>query len=241
MKDSGYIYIMVNPTINDGQGHQIIKIGYSIDPDKRAKQISTETGVPAPYEVYATYETKLPQKGQELQDKEVHRLIDSLNPDIHYCNREFFQMTAEEGYALLETIAKISNTESRLRKRPKFMRSATKAESIKQNSKAKSFRPVDGFDIIIPEGVQHHDFKSWKDVLVRYVEAVAAAYPDADLVSYNPKFFSHSETELSESACPVLASCGIWVKTCLSKAAIRDLYIKMNEQYPAVSLDITWE
>lgn len=102
----GYIYIMTNPALNG-----MVKIGYAADVELRRRQLST-TALPYEYEVYATYETS-----GRLEDKKLHKLIDNLNPDLRVsCNREFFVMTAESAYELLETIAIISGTTDKLHK-----------------------------------------------------------------------------------------------------------------------------
>ena len=102
----GFIYIMTNPALKD-----MVKIGYATDVDARRKQLST-TALPYEYEVYATYETS-----GNLEDKKLHRMIDNLNPDLRVTsNREFFVMTPEEAYDLLEAIATISGTKDKLKK-----------------------------------------------------------------------------------------------------------------------------
>lgn len=103
----GYIYIMTNPALKG-----MVKIGYAANVEERRKQLST-TALPYPYEVYATYET-----AGNLEDKKIHALIDTLNPDIRITkNREFFAMSPEDAYKLLEAIAEISGTQNRLHRR----------------------------------------------------------------------------------------------------------------------------
>lgn len=102
----GYIYIMTNPALID-----MVKIGYATNVEERRKQLST-TALPYEYEVYATYETN-----GNLEDKKLHQLIDNLNSDLRVSkNREFYVMTPEQAYQLLEAIAIISGTSKKLRK-----------------------------------------------------------------------------------------------------------------------------
>lgn len=102
----GYIYIMTNPSLTN-----MVKIGYAKDVETRRKQLST-TALPTEYEVYATYETS-----GNLEDKKLHKMIDNLNPDLRIAkNREFFIMSPEEAYELLESIATISGTAEKLKK-----------------------------------------------------------------------------------------------------------------------------
>ena len=59
-----------------------------------------------------------------LTDKELHKLIDKLNPDLRTIEnfdgkervKEFYAMSAEDAYSLLECIAKISGTLDRLQR-----------------------------------------------------------------------------------------------------------------------------
>ena len=102
----GYIYIMTNPSLTN-----MVKIGYAKDVETRRKQLST-TALPTEYEVYATYETS-----GNLEDKKLHKMIDNLNPDLRIAkNREFFIMSPEDAYELLESIATISGTAEKLKK-----------------------------------------------------------------------------------------------------------------------------
>lgn len=61
---------------------------------------------------YATYETP-----GNLEDKKLHKMIDNLNPDLRVSkNREFFIMSPEDAFELLEAIAVISGSQDKLRK-----------------------------------------------------------------------------------------------------------------------------
>ena len=103
----GYIYIMTNPCLKD-----MVKIGYATNVEERRKQLST-TALPYEYEIYATYETS-----GKLEDKKLHKLIDNLNPDLRVSkNREFFVMSAEDAYELLESIATISGSQDKLQRK----------------------------------------------------------------------------------------------------------------------------
>ena len=102
----GYIYIMTNPAL-----HDMVKIGYATDVEQRRQQLST-TALPYDYEIYARYETP-----GALEDKKLHKLIDKLNPDLRVSkNKEFFIMSPEDAYELLEAIAAISGPTSKLKR-----------------------------------------------------------------------------------------------------------------------------
>ena len=106
MMAKGFIYIMTNPALKD-----MVKIGYATDVEKRRKQLST-TALPYDYEVYATYETS-----GNLEDLKLHKMIDNLTPDLRVtANKEFYLMTPQEAYELLDAIATISGTKDKLKK-----------------------------------------------------------------------------------------------------------------------------
>ena len=132
----GYIYIMTNPALKD-----MVKIGYATDVEQRRQQLST-TALPYDYEVYATYETS-----GNLEDKKLHKLIDNLNPDLRVSkNREFFIMTPEDAYSLLEAIATISGSQDKLKR-------AKEKADMKQDQKTRK-PPVDFVRCGIPMGAE---------------------------------------------------------------------------------------
>ena len=81
----------------------LVKIGYSNDPEKRRKDLSRPSGIPADFVLYATYAVPV-----ELADKKVHSLITTLNPSLKFSpNREYFKMDPEDAYKILEALAAI--------------------------------------------------------------------------------------------------------------------------------------
>lgn len=114
MKKNGVIYILTNPSFPD-----YVKIGYAQDIEARLKQLNRSETIPFAFRVYAVYHVE-----SKLTDKELHKLIDSLNPDLRTIEnfdgkervKEFYAMSAEDAYGLLECIAKISGTLDRLKR-----------------------------------------------------------------------------------------------------------------------------
>lgn len=110
----GVIYILTNPSFPD-----YVKIGYAKDLEKRMKQLNRSETVPFAFRAYAVYEVE-----SNLTDLVLHDLIDKLNPDLRSIEnfdgkerkREFYAMSPEDAYDLLDSIAKISGTEERLKK-----------------------------------------------------------------------------------------------------------------------------
>ncbi len=110
----GVIYILTNPSFPE-----YVKIGYAHNIEKRLKQLNRSETIPFAFRVYAVYAVN-----SELTDKELHKLIDSLNPDLRTIDnfdgrervKEFYAMSKEDAYSLLESIAKISGTQDRLKR-----------------------------------------------------------------------------------------------------------------------------
>lgn len=121
-------YIMTNPALPN-----MVKIGYAKDVEQRRKQLST-TALPYEYEVYATYETS-----GNLEDKKLHKMIDKLNPDLRVSKgREFFILSPQDAYELMEAIAVISDSQGKLKK-------AKNAENKTSASAQKLRRPPINF------------------------------------------------------------------------------------------------
>ena len=108
---TGYIYILTNKSFNKSD---CIKIGYSdkSNLEERVKALSN-TSVPEPFEVYATYE--VPKIEGNMPDKKIHNMIQILNPSLRMnASREFFEMEPWDAYEMLKSIAEIHGTKDRL-------------------------------------------------------------------------------------------------------------------------------
>lgn len=111
---TGVIYILTNPSFPD-----YVKIGYADNLEKRMDDLNRSETIPFAFRAYAIYEVN-----SRLTDLVLHDLIDKLNPDLRSIDnfdgkerkREFYAMSPEDAYSLLESIAKISGTEDRLKK-----------------------------------------------------------------------------------------------------------------------------
>lgn len=110
----GVIYVLTNPSFP-----QYVKIGYATDVRQRLDELNRSSAVPFAFRVYATYEVD-----SALSDKKLHSILDKLNPELRSTEevdgkrriREFYAMTPEDAYSILEAIAEINNYSHRLKK-----------------------------------------------------------------------------------------------------------------------------
>lgn len=114
MNKSGVIYILTNPSFP-----QYVKIGYATDVKQRLDELNRSTAVPFAFRIYATYEVD-----SALSDKKLHSILDKLNPELRSREevdgkrriREFYAMTPEDAFSILEAIAEINGYHHRLKK-----------------------------------------------------------------------------------------------------------------------------
>ena len=110
----GVIYILTNPSFPE-----YVKIGYADDLKQRLSQLNRSECIPFAFRVYATYEVD-----SRLSDKKIHSIIDRINPELRSIEnfngqkrvREFYAMTPEDAYGILEAMAEIHGYGERLKK-----------------------------------------------------------------------------------------------------------------------------
>lgn len=108
----GCIYIFTNQSFPE-----YVKIGYADDVLARLKQLNSSEAVPFSFHVYATFDVT-----KRLSDKEIHNLIDKLNPELRSKEvvgnkirvREFYHIKPEEIYSAFESMAEVNGTLDRL-------------------------------------------------------------------------------------------------------------------------------
>lgn len=115
-KEEGFIYILTNPAFKE-----YVKIGYTTDVNRRLSELNNKTAIPLSFRVYATYKVQVKDA-----DKQIHRIIDLIDDDKRESEtidgkkriREFYIMSAEEAYAILDAIATINDKKDCLKKWP---------------------------------------------------------------------------------------------------------------------------
>ena len=130
-KSHGVIYILTNPSFPD-----YVKIGYADDVNKRLKELNRSECIPFAFRLYAYYEVP-----QRLTDKKLHELIDIINPDLRAIEefdgkrrtREFYNMTSEKAYKILQAIAQINGLEDNLHKVKPSEKDLEEEETAEEN------------------------------------------------------------------------------------------------------------
>ena len=130
-KSHGVIYILTNPSFPD-----YVKIGYADDVNKRLKELNRSECIPFAFRLYAYYEVP-----QRLTDKKLHELIDMINPDLRAIEefdgkrrtREFYNMTSEKAYKILQAIAQINGLEDNLHKVKPSEKDLEEEETAEEN------------------------------------------------------------------------------------------------------------
>lgn len=130
-KSQGVIYILTNPSFPD-----YVKIGYADDVNKRLKELNRSECIPFAFRLYAYYEVP-----QRLTDKKLHELIDMINPDLRAIEefdgkkrtREFYNMTSEKAYKILQAIAQINELEDNLHKVKPSEKDLEEEETAEEN------------------------------------------------------------------------------------------------------------
>ena len=131
----GFIYILTNPSFPE-----YVKIGYADNVEKRLDQLNRSECIPFAFRVYATYEVQ-----SRLSDLKVHSIIDKLNPNLRSIDnfkgqkriREFYAMSKEDAYSILEAIADINGQSDKLKKMEMSVeekKDEETAEEIEENS-----------------------------------------------------------------------------------------------------------
>ena len=97
MKESGFVYILTNPSFREDW----VKIGKSSRPvNIRSKELDN-TAVPLPFEIFATLQTIKYDKVEKL----VHKTIDRLTDLRIRQNREFFNVAPQIALDIFRDIA----------------------------------------------------------------------------------------------------------------------------------------
>lgn len=100
MKEPGFVYILTNPSFKD----DIVKIGLTSGTvEKRMKELQT-TGVPTPFEKYASIKTSKYREVESFMHHSLSLLSEGCRVND---NREFFRISPEKALSFMLEIAEL--------------------------------------------------------------------------------------------------------------------------------------
>lgn len=110
---------MINIILTNPSFPVYTKIGYADDIDKWLQQLNRSECIPYAFRVYASYEVN-----SRLSDLKIHSIIKQLNPYLRSIEnfnrkqrvREFYAMSPEDVYSILEGIAEIHGCADKLKR-----------------------------------------------------------------------------------------------------------------------------
>lgn len=157
MEQKGVIYSLTNPSFPD-----YVKIGYADDAGKRIKQLNRSECIPFAFRLYAYYEVS-----KRLSDTNLHQMIDRLNPNLRSIEefdgktrkRELYNMSPEDAFSILKTIAEINGLEDRLHKVKPSEKEMEEEETAEENRILASNRHHFK-DISFTSSLTGHSYKS---------------------------------------------------------------------------------
>jgi translation initiation factor IF-2 len=184
MEKSGYIYILTNPSFPE-----YVKIGYADDVEKRLEQLNRSECVPFAFKVYATYRVST-----RLTDVKVHDIIDKLNPGLRAIEeyngkkrvREFYAMSAQDAYSLLEAIAAINGLEGNLKKTEQTLQDE---EDEREAEQIRKRAVLPKMDWLIEQGI----VKIGDELYVKNHPAEIAKVVDTENVDYKGTVMSFNQ------------------------------------------------
>lgn len=165
-KESGYVYILTNPSFREDW----VKIGKSSRPvDVRSKELDN-TAVPLPFDIFATMKTA---KYNEAE-KHVHHSIERFTNRRIRSNREFFNVKPEEALEIFRDVAMLlDDAEIKVYHKRKTIFPSVNNETPQSNVKEKDFSTEDmaGKISIILNGKVSYKSRLGFDVVKEYLSA----------------------------------------------------------------------
>lgn len=142
--DSGYVYILTNPSFRKDW----VKIGMTERPvNTRSKELDN-TAVPLPFEIYATLHTKHRRRIEKL----LHGMIDDFDSSARIRkSREFFNINPELALRLLTRAAEAFDEEANI---CEVFKSLIKKQTVLQTTKGKTEKKT------MPTGKEHWESRT---------------------------------------------------------------------------------
>lgn len=233
------IYILTNPLY---AGY--VKIGYASDLTSRLASLNT--GMLRNFEPYAVYET--PTKNA---DKQFHAIIDDLAPIVRarvingqkIQDKEFFKLEPEQTYDILQHVATMTGTESRLHKiKEETVQTMPNVSPYIQQPKVQNTKTPTAYYI----GNESFSFVSYIETLKKQCEIIITKIGFSKFKSdvlgmkiskraKNRIIFSDKEEDMRGLSHYKFPQGDLYMLTNFSSETIQKVHILLNQLYPNCS------
>lgn len=183
----GVIYILTNPSFP-----QYVKIGYADDLKSRLNSLNRSECIPFAFRVYAYYKVS-----KRLQDLEIHKIIDTINPNLRTIEningkerkREFYELGADDAYEILLAIAKINGMEDNIVLVEPSAKDRRDEEKAEEGRTKRAYTQLPRIDWLMKKGVISVGDKVY---VINHPEEIAEV-KDQESVIYNGKQMSFNQ------------------------------------------------
>lgn len=219
MNNTGVIYILTNPSFP-----QYVKIGYANDLKSRLKSLNRSECIPFAFRVYAYY--KVPKR---LTDLEIHKIIDTINPNLRAIEtidgkerkREFYELSANDAYEILLGIAKINGMESNITLVEPTSKEIKEEEKAEEGRTKRVMIQLPRMDWLIEQGIVNIGDEVY---IINHPDEVAVI-KNAESVEYKGKLMS-----FNQFGCKITGWKAIQIYAYMKKVGEKDTLDELREE-----------
>ena len=219
MNNTGVIYILTNPSFP-----QYVKIGYASDLKSRLKSLNRSECIPFAFRVYAYY--KVPKR---LTDLEIHKIIDTINPNLRAIEtidgkerkREFYELSANDAYEILLGIAKINGMESNITLVEPTSKEIKEEEEAEEGRTKRVMTQLPRMDWLIEQGIVNIGDEVY---IINHPDEVAVI-KNAESVEYKGELMS-----FNQFGCKITGWKAIQIYAYMKKVGEKDTLAELREE-----------
>lgn len=219
MNNTGVIYILTNPSFP-----QYVKIGYANDLKSRLKSLNRSECIPFAFRVYAYY--KVPKR---LTDLEIHKIIDTINPNLRAIEtidgkerkREFYELSANDAYEILLGIAKINGMESNITLVEPTSKEIKEEEEAEEGRTKRVMTQLPRMDWLIEQGIVNIGDEVY---IINHPDEVAVI-KNAESVEYKDELMP-----FNQFGCKITGWKAIQIYAYMKKVGEKDTLAELREE-----------
>lgn len=219
LNNTGVIYILTNPSFP-----QYVKIGYANDLKSRLKSLNRSECIPFAFRVYAYY--KVPKR---LTDLEIHKIIDTINPNLRAIEtidgkerkREFYELSANDAYEILLGIAKINGMESNITLVEPTSKEIKEEEEAEEGRTKRVMTQLPRMDWLIEQGIVNIGDEVY---IINHPDEVAVI-KNAESVEYKGELMS-----FNQFGCKITGWKAIQIYAYMKKIGEKDTLNELREE-----------